>query len=116
MSAIRQHRCIQLFALEHIYREYNADADGIANEAIDAYDRLVHVSKVVVDQNWLGFHLTELHRLSLHNPEGHGMDGEGDIDMGAAPPHGTPRLDREIEHIGPMLDVDRDTLMNYSLP
>ena len=44
------------------------------------------------------------------------MDGEGDIDMGAAPPHDTSRLDREIEHIGPMLDVDRDTLMNYSLP
>ena len=40
--------------VEHVYREYNGDADGLANEAIDAYDGTAH-NGVVVDDCWYTF-------------------------------------------------------------
>ena len=38
--------------VQHIYREYNGDADGLANEAIDRYDARQHQGGVVVDLGW----------------------------------------------------------------
>ena len=38
--------------IEHVFREYNSEADGLANEAIDAYDASIHTSGVVVNDRW----------------------------------------------------------------
>ena len=38
--------------VEHVYREFNANADGTANEAIDSYVGHVHVDGVVIDEAW----------------------------------------------------------------
>ena len=38
--------------VEHVYREYNAGADSLANVAIDNYDRPSHSNGVVVNENW----------------------------------------------------------------
>lgn len=41
-------------SVEHVYREYNGDADGLANEAIDAYDATA-LDGIVVDDCWYTF-------------------------------------------------------------
>jgi hypothetical protein len=38
--------------VQHIYREFNADADGLANYAIDNYIMQAHVGGVVIRENW----------------------------------------------------------------
>ena len=38
--------------VNHVYREFNTDADGIANEVLDSYDPRLHASGVVVSFNW----------------------------------------------------------------
>ncbi len=38
--------------VQHVYREFNRDADGLANEAIDSYDRSIHTNGIVVDDRW----------------------------------------------------------------
>ena len=38
--------------IEHIYREYNANADSLANEALDNHDVTEHAGGVVINQNW----------------------------------------------------------------
>ena len=38
--------------VEHVYREFNSDADGIANEVLDLYDEQVHRDRVVVSVAW----------------------------------------------------------------
>ena len=40
---------IEHFLLEHVYREFNADADALANVALD--QRVVN-NPVAVDDNW----------------------------------------------------------------
>ena len=39
--------------VEHVYREYNAIADGLANEAIDSYNGIG--DGIVVDNGWTMF-------------------------------------------------------------
>ena len=36
----------------HVYREFNTDADGIANEVLDNYNPRLHPSGVVVSFDW----------------------------------------------------------------
>ena len=36
--------------IQHVYREYNADADSLANQAIDEYDGSLHSDGIVVNQ------------------------------------------------------------------
>ena len=43
---------IQSLKIEHVYREYNADADSIANETIDNYIWNVHRDGLVINENW----------------------------------------------------------------
>ena len=38
--------------VEHVYREYKAGADSLANVAIDNYNPGAHVNGVVVNENW----------------------------------------------------------------
>ena len=35
MARLRAHRTINTVALRHVYREYNADADGVCNQVLD---------------------------------------------------------------------------------
>ena len=45
-----QQKCIDgTFSFSHIYREYNADADGLANLALD---RRTRAGPIVLDDNW----------------------------------------------------------------
>ena len=36
--------------IQHVYREYNSDADSLANYAIDAHDPVLHAKGVVVNE------------------------------------------------------------------
>jgi len=38
--------------IEHVYREFNASADALANEALDNYDPSRHATNVVVNRGW----------------------------------------------------------------
>ena len=38
--------------IEHVYREFNADADGTANEAIDGFISRIHADGIVVNEHW----------------------------------------------------------------
>ena len=56
MSMLRELRRLNphgAVSVEHVYREFNANADGTANEAIDSYSQLRHPDGVVVNENWL---------------------------------------------------------------
>ena len=37
---------------EHVYREFNASADAVANEALDNYDAALHATNVAVNRGW----------------------------------------------------------------
>ena len=39
--------------VEHVYREFNVEADGLANEAIDSYVPAMHQTGVVVNDRWI---------------------------------------------------------------
>jgi len=39
--------------VEHVYREYNGDADGIANEVLDTYNPRLHPGGIVIAEGWL---------------------------------------------------------------
>ena len=41
--------CVEV---EHVYREFNANADGTANEAIDGYAQRQHLDGIVVNEGW----------------------------------------------------------------
>ena len=46
--------------IEHVYREFNGDADGTANETIDNYLASLHLSGVVIDEGWFHFDASRL--------------------------------------------------------
>ena len=115
MAAIRQHNDIYFsFTPEHIYREFNSDSDGIANETIDSYQEHVHISGIVVGHNWSPLmHLSSVVRESLTRRDGHGLDNEGDADMASAP------VDEGAQHSadehGILPEAEHDILMDYSV-
>ena len=39
-------------SVEHVYREFNSDADGLANLAIDNYRPHIHTTGVVLNDGW----------------------------------------------------------------
>ena len=49
---IRQTNTTIDFQIEHIYKEFNADADSTANETIDAYQMQIHASGIVIFKDW----------------------------------------------------------------
>jgi ribonuclease HI len=49
---LRNHPNITSVQIQHIYREFNAEADGLANEALDSYDTARHVGGVVISDSW----------------------------------------------------------------
>ena len=56
------------FTLAHVYREFNVDADSLANEAID---RRGTTDSVVIDDHWTSFQLDAIRF----------VDDEGDVIM-----------------------------------
>ena len=53
LDSIRRAPQSEQVIVEHIYREFNSDADGLANYAIDHYDPHLHVDGIVVNDSWL---------------------------------------------------------------
>ncbi len=49
---LRRSRDGQEVVVEHVYREFNAEADGTANKAIDSYSPARHRDDVVVNEGW----------------------------------------------------------------
>ena len=43
--------------IEHVYREYNGEADSLANQALDDYISRTHTNGVVVDTEWTIFNI-----------------------------------------------------------
>ena len=52
LNSLRRAPQIFSVAVEHVYREFNSDADGLANLAIDGYQPHVHTDGVVSNDNW----------------------------------------------------------------
>jgi ribonuclease HI len=61
------------FTLAHVYREFNVDADSLANEAID---RRGTTDSLVIDDHWTSFELDAIRF----------VDDEGDVIMHWFPP------------------------------
>lgn len=55
MSDIRLDERISCCELSHVYREFNADADAMANETLDRYDPHLHRDRIVIKDNWTPF-------------------------------------------------------------
>ena len=55
MSDIRLDERILYCELSHVYREFNADADAIANETLDRYNSHIHADHIVINDNWTPF-------------------------------------------------------------
>ena len=53
MRLLRQNCTSGIAAISHAYREYNADADSLANTAIDGYNRSKGIA-TLVDEAWYG--------------------------------------------------------------
>ena len=62
---------VEAAQVQHVYREFNASADALANEAIDRFDPRTHVGGIVVDRQWSDGDLSSLRY----------VDDEGDIVM-----------------------------------
>ena len=43
------HDCVKV---EHVYREFNASADALANEVLNEYNPRQHANGVVVNRAW----------------------------------------------------------------
>ena len=52
MAQRRQNDAQENFICEHVYREYNAVADGVANEVAALYSNRLHPDDVVINDNW----------------------------------------------------------------
>ena len=55
IARIRINAAYHSFSVQHVYREFNAHADSLANQAIDSYRCTSHQDSVVADQNWRNF-------------------------------------------------------------
>ena len=56
-----------------MYREFNADADGVANEALDRYRRSLHIDGIVVNDNWSPCVVSPSDKIGLRNATGQDM-------------------------------------------
>ena len=64
---IRQLPHIEEFTIDHVHREYNADADGTANEAIDLFQSHLHMNGIVILDSWLQTDFAQRLNDILHN-------------------------------------------------
>jgi hypothetical protein len=53
MSRLSAHHSIDTVPVRHVYREFNADADGVCNQVLDQWD--VNVRTLQVRVNWDNF-------------------------------------------------------------
>ena len=101
MNNIRRDERITLFELSHVYREFNADADAIANETLDLHDPRIHTDNIVINDNWSPCVISP----AVHTPLMIGEAG-GDDESGSASSH-TSTGDETTE--------DTEQIMNYHL-
>ena len=78
---IEQYPGMHSFALQHIYREFNAHADSIANGVLNQAGVTTRVSDDVVRSNWDPLDLPAAIWNNLLDPESIGVDHEGNYDM-----------------------------------
>ena len=50
ISVLKRRLGVDSFLIEHVYREFNASADALANEALDTSDPARHSTNVVVNR------------------------------------------------------------------
>ena len=53
LERLRAHVAPNTVRVQHIYREYNGDADGLANYALDQYNSQRHPNGIVCNQGWV---------------------------------------------------------------
>jgi len=85
ISLIRRCPEITFFEISHIYREFNADADSVANEAIDTAMQRNIQHGIVISHNWSLHAITEPLISTLRDPTHGHRDVEGNINMQDAP-------------------------------
>ena len=52
LERLRAHIQPHSVQIQHVYREFNTDADGLANYAIDRFNASAHVGGIVLRDNW----------------------------------------------------------------
>ena len=60
LERLRAHIQQHSVQIEHVYREFNADADGTANESIDSFQPQAHTNGIVINENWRPHHSPNL--------------------------------------------------------
>ena len=113
IRSIRGNACCEEFRIEHVYREYNADADGTANEAIDVRAATDPAGTVTVTMNWQPTHVTMEVRCNLSKPGRHNLDADGDVNMQEAYACADSDGDNSSQDLHS--DYEGDVLMEYML-
>ena len=52
MREIRDLPEVEDFTVEHIYRDYNVNADATANETLDLFQSHLHANGIVILESW----------------------------------------------------------------
>ena len=52
LTTLRSDPLVEDVIVEHIYREFNVEADALANIGIDCYDSRIHIGGVVINEHW----------------------------------------------------------------
>jgi ribonuclease HI len=71
LQALRDRPNVINVVVAHVYRDFNAEADALANRGIDEFSYIRHRNRQVVNDNWSPFSLTGARF----------VDAEGDVIM-----------------------------------
>jgi ribonuclease HI len=74
LQTLRNRPSVNNVIITHVYRDYNAEADALANQAIDGYSAARFPNGCVIDDNWTVFDSTRVRFL----------DSDGDVIMPSA--------------------------------
>ena len=69
LHTLRNRPSVNNVIITHVYRDYSAEADALANQAIDEYSAARFPNRCVIDDNWTVFDSTRVRYL----------DSEGDV-------------------------------------
>ena len=115
LSLIRHSDDIQSMAIEHVYREFNAEADAMANESIDEY---LGTRVSIINRGWHPFNVSQVLSHTLHDPDHGERDIQGDVAIDTAPEISMDRAgdDDRGDLQAPLQDSGGDAFMDIDFP
>ena len=107
---------VHQFSLEHVYREFNADAYAVANEALDATSVHQRLDGIIIAENWHRTAFSGQLLDSLYLPGLGGLDVEdGSAMIDPTSYVGREESSPEASDAGLSSDADGDAFMIFQL-